>query len=73
MEEKTFSIELMSKDSALAREFLQQVDHNSFNFLEKGWQNLTEMEIIDKACFSYHILSREMDAAETLARFNAIH
>lgn len=70
---KAFSIEHMTQDSALAREFLAELEVQSHNFIDPSWREMTEMEIIEKACFSYHILSNEMDAAQKMSLANAIH
>jgi len=73
MERKAFSIDQMSEDSTIAREFLKELEVQSHNFLETNWEELTEDEIIHKACFTFHIISCEIDTSMRLSQSNGIH
>ena len=73
MVEKEFTILAMMEDASLAREFLGQIEKDSYNFIDPGWDQYSDMEIIDRACITYHIISREMTAAEVMFKANAMH
>lgn len=73
MDHNKFSIEAMTKDATLAKEFLREVEAQSYRFIEEGWERNTDMEIIDTACFTFHVITREMMAADHQKYHNGIH
>lgn len=72
-DEQSYTIEGFQKDSQLARLFLEDVEDKTYNFLETDWRDLTEHEIVDKACFCFHIIMNEQAHAEHLSREGLLH
>lgn len=72
MDIKEFSIKNVSEDSGLARELLEVLSIKTYNFIDPKWQERTEDEIIDRACYALNLLYREMDAAEHMKKLDAL-
>ncbi len=71
--EDGYSIDKFQQDSQLAKKFLEEVEENSWRWLDPEWRNATEDEIIDRACFTFNVLSNEMDWADKLKMEGRLH
>lgn len=58
-EANPYSIEAFTSVPGRAHEYLRLMSKRSFGYIESDWEQLTESEMVDKACFIFHIVNSE--------------